>query len=237
MSTSSHLGPLTSSAVKDRISTSAVHAALGPAEFVDVAVSRERVRFNALYGDTQLLLVKIPEAGMELEAGLGASTVSPSLRPQSAAEPLQFHTVVHSTPFRADASGAATAPEEDPTVLVRMLRKARHFVVPLRKRTDGDALFMDRISVGRARNKDIVLRHGSVSKFHAWFEMDPEQGLRVADADSKNQTFVNGEALRPKGPRRISPGDTIRFGSVETVLCSAGALWAAVRTLGAPPTR
>ncbi len=45
-------------------------------------------------------------------------------------------------------------------------------VIALEKRDDASGPFPSRVSIGRARNADIVLRHESVSKFHAWFERD-----------------------------------------------------------------
>jgi predicted component of type VI protein secretion system len=87
---------------------------------------------------------------------------------------------------------------------------------------------MDRISVGRARNKDIVLRHQSVSKFHCWFEVDDVGAFYVTDAGSKNATKVNTKTLKARERTHVEPGDVIRFGSVESILCSPRVLWGAL---------
>jgi pSer/pThr/pTyr-binding forkhead associated (FHA) protein len=87
---------------------------------------------------------------------------------------------------------------------------------------------MDRISVGRARNKDIVLRHQSVSKFHCWFEVDDAGAFYVTDAGSKNATKVNANSLKARERTRVEPGDVIRFGSVEAIMCAPRVLWAAL---------
>ena len=114
---------------------------------------------------------------------------------------------------------------EDPAALWRLLEKHPHYAVRVRKRADSDALFMGRISIGRARNKDIVLRHPSISKFHAWFEADDSENLHVCDAGSTNLTHLNGKPLEARVRTAVEPGDALRFGSIETVICSPSTLW------------
>jgi hypothetical protein len=97
-------------------------------------------------------------------------------------------------------------------------------VLPLRKRVE--SAFLTSISVGRARNHDIVLRHASVSKFHANLEVDGTR-LFVKDAGSRNHTFLNHERVLAR--TEVYPGDNLRFGWVEAVMVSDAALWRAVR--------
>jgi hypothetical protein len=199
---------------------------LSPSELVEAATTRSLTSFLALYGDSPLLLVRIGEGDSELAIGLTSHRDGSGA---AAAEPMQFHTVVST---REDAPHARTRPE-DPAALVQLLQQAHYFSVPLRKREESDAMSSDRISVGRARNKDLVLRHASVSKFHAWFDTEPGGEFRLTDAGSKNLTRVNGEPLPPREQKRIEPGDRIRFGSVECAVCSAEVLWPALRVLNA----
>jgi hypothetical protein len=98
------------------------------------------------------------------------------------------------------------------------------FVLPLRKRSE--ASFLKSVSVGRARNHDIVLRHRSVSKFHGSFDFDEHGKLFVRDANSSNHTFVNGQQVLE--PREVRAGDTVQFGSVETHLCTTEDFWRTV---------
>ena len=88
--------------------------------------------------------------------------------------------------------------------------------------------YPDRVSVGRARNCDIVMRDPSVSKLHAHFRMGGAN-LELVDIDSQNGTRVNGRALAPHQPAQISNGDTILFGSVSCKLIDASALYDLLR--------
>jgi len=105
------------------------------------------------------------------------------------------------------------------------LLSGTYHVLALRKRSE--AAFLRSVSVGRARNHDIVLRHRSVSKFHGSFELDDEGRLFVRDANSSNHTFINGRQINERAP--VQPGDNIQFGSVDTHLCSAEGFWRTVR--------
>jgi pSer/pThr/pTyr-binding forkhead associated (FHA) protein len=140
---------------------------------------------------------------------------------------LAFHTEIHRlSPVRARPASNVRA--FDAQALTSRLREGRQFVVPLRKRASVDALSMERISVGRARNKDVVLRDASVSKFHGWFEMDEYRTFHVADAGSKNGTTLNGKRLEPRQPNAVHAGDVIVFGSIETLVCQADTFWKAL---------
>jgi hypothetical protein len=88
--------------------------------------------------------------------------------------------------------------------------------------------YPDRVSVGRARNCDVVIRDPSVSKLHAHFRVDQPQ-LDVVDIDSQNGTRVNGRAVPPHQPMVVTPGDIITFGSVACKLVDAAALYDLLR--------
>jgi FHA domain len=202
---------------------------LSPPELVEAATTRSQTSFLALYGASLLLLVRIGEGDAELAIGLSMSRDGPG----STAEPMQFHTVVQGRDETPIPRTRTRTRPEDPAALVQLMGEAHHFAVPLCKREEADAMSADRITVGRARNKDLVMRHASVSKFHAWFETDAAGSLQLTDAGSRNLTRVNGEPLPPREHKRIEPGDRVRFGAVDCVVCSAEVLWAAVRAFGA----
>jgi hypothetical protein len=115
------------------------------------------------------------------------------------------------------------------SILVRIVR-APHVAVPLGKRPDAGSAFSERVGVGRARNSDVVLRHASVSKFHAWFTRDDDNQYFVTDASSRNGTWRNGAPLAGGQSTRVTNGDLLRFGDVEATFCDAVTLWEVLRT-------
>jgi hypothetical protein len=83
----------------------------------------------------------------------------------------------------------------------------------------------DRIIVGRAPNNDIVLRHESVSKVHAYFENGKvvEGEWRVRDAKSRNGTRLDGAAVSSDEEGvPVQSGSLITFGSVACLILSSG---------------
>lgn len=195
----------------------------------DASTSEER--FLARYGDTQLLLIKLQPGLDALEMGLSTIQRTAVQRVQPSIRVMGFETVV----LNEEQIMTLAAPDEGRVDGIRvgrlrlLLRNDRWFVMPLRKRTD-DATFVDRVSIGRATNKDIVLRHPSVSKFHAWFEMDEHGSLYVADADSTNGSMLSGKKLPSRELVRVAPGEHLRFGSIDCVASDPSEFWRAIRT-------
>jgi hypothetical protein len=211
---------------------------MAPEELTDAATSRGLPEFLTLYGDTLFVMVRLRPGDTELAAGLGATAVrsEAGAKPKPVIGSMNFRTEMQAVPPDVMSARGKKQPE-----LVELLEKDKYFGVALRKRKSAEALYPDRISVGRAPNKDIVLRHQSVSKFHAWFEIDSEGITYVADAGSKNLTRINGYAIVAHDPAPVESGDLLCFGSIEAVVCSPRALWATLtggaKRMSIPPGR
>ena len=186
-----------------------------------------------------LLLIRIEDPNSELALGLLAQepreqgrdglgfrtvqrNISSVMESLEAARKAKEQTIEQRNPQRLPSRLSAGVAGRLPPELLSGV----YHVVALRKRSE--AAFLRSVSVGRARNHDIVLRHRSVSKFHGSFELDEEGHLFVRDANSSNHTFLNGRQISERV--EVQPGDSIQFGSVDTHLCSAEGFW---RTLHA----
>jgi hypothetical protein len=85
--------------------------------------------------------------------------------------------------------------------------------------------YPDRLSLGRARNCDVVLRHASVSKLHARFSPRPDGQLDLVDVGSQIGTRVNGRTLEPNKPERVAPGFILLIGRVIARVADARIVW------------
>jgi hypothetical protein len=189
--------------------------------------SSEKAAFIDLIGDHLILLVELERPDDDLGLGLLATATGATEEPQDLdLEAMPFET--RSSTFDMSPSSRFRQKEEFSYITLRWkFDKAPYFIVPLRKRPVAGKPFAHRISVGRARNNDIVLRHSSVSKFHAWFETGGHGEMRVADARSSNGTLLNDDALG-RELAIATEGDVIKFGSIVTMLCTAPTLWEAL---------
>jgi pSer/pThr/pTyr-binding forkhead associated (FHA) protein len=101
-------------------------------------------------------------------------------------------------------------------------------VLPIRKRHSS---FPSMITVGRTENNDLALPDITVSRFHAFFRhggggSQRSDRLELADAGSRNGTWLAGRRLLGKGPlQALSIGDVVRFGSLSFILFDAGGCW------------
>lgn len=83
--------------------------------------------------------------------------------------------------------------------------------------------FAGLITVGRARNNDVCLAAGGVSKIHCFLHPTPD-GWLIEDNGSTNGTAVNGTTLTPKVRVPLRPGSEVDFGGVLTVFLDADGL-------------
>jgi len=75
------------------------------------------------------------------------------------------------------------------------------------------ASFRDRITIGRTTNNDVVIADSSVSRLHAYARQ--AEGWVVADAGSKNGSWLDNVALEPRRETPLRPGALLRFGDVR----------------------
>jgi len=199
-----------------------------PKELYDSLLVETRNQFALRFEDTFLLAVRMSGLGEELLHGLEECYAEATGRWVQRGGVTGAQTMV--APISEAFIQAAARPVErstfDGDALRAILNDGTYFVTPLRKRA-GD-LASERLTVGRSRQADIILRHRSVSKGHAWMEFDESELYYVCDTDSTNNTQLNGRVLDSEVLERFGPGDRIRFGEVETVVCAAAVLWDAV---------
>jgi hypothetical protein len=93
--------------------------------------------------------------------------------------------------------------------------------------------YPDRVSLGRARNCDLVLRDASISKLHAHFRRTAEgaQVFDLVDCCSQNGTRLNDKALEANQPTGVKTGDRMVFGRVPAKLLDAPALYEVLQIL------
>jgi hypothetical protein len=78
-------------------------------------------------------------------------------------------------------------------------------------RPPGTDLFM--VTIGRTQRSNILLDHGNVSKFHAFFRYDPSlRRFSICDAGSTNGTAVSGTPLMANQLMPLSGGEHILIG-------------------------
>lgn len=100
-------------------------------------------------------------------------------------------------------------------------------VIPLVKSANNP--YADRISIGRARNCDIMIRDSGISKLHALIWMDGE-AFTLADVGSQNGTCLNGRKLKANEAVPLDRNDEISFGTVPATFMDAAGLHAILKT-------
>jgi hypothetical protein len=85
--------------------------------------------------------------------------------------------------------------------------------------------YPDRISIGRARNCDVVLRHESVSKLHGHFRKRSDGALELTDLQSQNGTRINDRRIPPDAPEMVTPADVLVFGSLGVLYVDSEGLF------------
>jgi hypothetical protein len=101
-------------------------------------------------------------------------------------------------------------------------------------RHTGRSPFPRIVTVGRTKNNDIVLADVGISKFHAFFKEEGGQFF-LADGESRNGTFVEGERAFPTKqgkPTALTSGLRVKFGALEFRFVDAHELVVLARQFG-----
>ena len=199
-------------------------ANLWPVRRVTSAKSLPCARFLAEQDAQALLLVSLKNESPKFVTILSETDSAPS--EPLASDMLESRTGV-GEPIRE------TVPSElvqqfDPDDLVGLVENTRHFVFALRKRPGFEEKHPGHIVAGRAKDADLVLCSPTVSKLHAWFEIDEEGSHWLTDKSSRNGTRVNGQRVPAESPTALAPGDRIEFGLVRAVFCPTTTFWRAL---------
>jgi len=72
-------------------------------------------------------------------------------------------------------------------------------------------LFESQITVGRAKNNDIIIRERKISKLHSQFIPAEDGSHQLVEMGSSNGTVVNGIKLKEGKPHGVKSGDKIAF--------------------------
>jgi hypothetical protein len=87
------------------------------------------------------------------------------------------------------------------------------------------ASFPDRITIGRTANNDIVIPDHSISRLHAYVRAQAK-GWVIADAGSKNGSWLRGEALEARREKPLASRMVLRLGDVDMTFYMAADLYA-----------
>lgn len=83
---------------------------------------------------------------------------------------------------------------------------------PLAKKAG--ASFPDRITIGRTTNNDLAIADHSISRLHAYLRVQGTNWV-VADAGSKNGSWLRGEPLEPRKEKPVRSREVLRLGDVD----------------------
>lgn len=83
-----------------------------------------------------------------------------------------------------------------------------------------DNAFKQRITIGRTGNNDIVLDDSSVSRFHAWIELQNQDWIFV-DAGSRNGSTIAGRKVVAKATATLTNGLSVRIGALQLTYYTA----------------
>lgn len=184
--------------------------------------------FVAWVGELRMVCVRLPPRYTELEEGLAEIADAPMATWHAGSGRTGMGTVmapISDAFLRAAASADRERSDGSPRRIRERLAEGPFWVTPLAKR---QVFSLERLRIGRSAENDLVLRHASVSKSHAFIEYDDRDLFYVCDEGSTNGTQINGRTLASGELEVLEAGDTLRFGDVECILIEASVFWRAL---------
>ncbi len=159
---------------------------------------------------------EFPEPVLLLEPlGAGAGSAVDTPPEGSSFDQTSAEKVVAPQLFRAPIAGMV-----HPEAQVAWLRK-----------TDRNP-FVGLVTIGRARNNDIILAHSSVSKLHAIVHRHGI-GWLIEDRNSTNGTFIEGVRLPGEERRALNDGTSLRIAdAVQARFFEPGSFWSFCQLVG-----
>lgn len=135
----------------------------------------------------------------------------------ASAPAILLRRVLHAWPPATQVAAPITEmlKEDDvtkPVALVRADSVNEVEVYPVVKKPA--AAFPDMITLGRTANNDLVIANHSVSRLHVYLRHRDGQWW-VADAGSKNGSWLRGERLPPRRETQIDSSATLRVGELQ----------------------
>jgi len=98
-----------------------------------------------------------------------------------------------------------------PTEPISKNGKFLYSIVVSLTKTDRNT-FQNMITVGRASNNDVIISHPSISKFHAYFRVDPESDkATITDVGSSYGTVAEGNVLEKNTAFPVQSGSVLIF--------------------------
>lgn len=183
-----------------------------PKALVADMVEKRFAEFTAQFGTSMLLLVSVNNPSSPLIPPLEKVVRA---QPRRKRAPMDILTTTEIPLMDSSARNDLTGPGR--VELLARLDSSYWFVLPLVKRqATGDESIL---TLGRADDCDIILKHASVSAHHAQIRSHEDGSLEVRDLQSTNGTVVNGRKLPPNGVHWLQPMDHLQLGSVATFTC------------------
>jgi hypothetical protein len=184
-----------------------------------VAEPRAGQELEAMFGSAPYA----PESprGMPAEVSRSAPTYIPPSPSHEIARPVERRTTAAFPALGTDGDAAgptqpapraeASAPEPAAAGPARPV-----LIVKTKDRDRGEDTYdlsVGQTLVGRAPENDIILLEESVSRRHARLIVEGSECF-LEDLGSANGSYVNGERLRPKQPRKLQDNDVVKLGQL-----------------------